>query len=75
MTDLAKATATMNELSKTIPPLMRYRVLQGNTPVDLEGQVNRLLTEGWQPQGGMTSVYLGTPGHVKFYQAMAWQGL
>lgn len=48
---------------------MEYRIVRSRHLSWLEGEVNRLLLEGWQLQGGASGTELGDKSYI-FMQAM-----
>ena len=47
---------------------MSYQIAYGNTLLELIKHVNNLLTQGWRPQGGVTTVT--EDGKTLFVQAI-----
>lgn len=47
---------------------MEYNVIKGENLEDLINSVNELLSDGWIPQGGISTVVTGVG--VEFYQAL-----
>jgi hypothetical protein len=44
---------------------MNYHVVVGNSPSDLEQQVNRLIQDGWTPTGGL-AISIPVSVHLNF---------
>ena len=46
-----------------------YKIVRG-TANEVEYFVNELISEGWQPVGGLQVIHIVEGCHTKFYQAM-----
>ncbi|MCW3114138.1 MAG: hypothetical protein JWR18_2534 [Segetibacter sp.] len=48
----------------------QYKVLTGETVLEIERSVNEAFTSGWVPQGGLTVLYNASSKGFSFFQAM-----
>lgn len=47
---------------------MEYKIIEARQPHELEAKVNKLIAQGWKPQGGATcEEYWYTQAMVKSY--------
>jgi len=53
---------------------MKYQIIEASSASELEKNVRREIDEGWEPQGGVATIYQGeqslTFNQARFYQAM-----
>ena len=48
----------------------RYKVLTGETVLEIERSVNEAFSSGWVPQGGLSVLYNSSSKTFSFFQAM-----
>ena len=48
----------------------RYKVLTGETVLEIERAVNEAFDSGWVPQGGLSVLYNSSSKTFSFFQAM-----